>query len=290
MFLSMTGFGRASQVFPWGTVTLEISSVNHRYQEIGIRLPKELLSLENKIVSTLRSALKRGKIRLTAEVVWSEEYRTIRLDTGALASYYNQLKTVAEQLGGKSDFDLTSFLSLPGVCDVPRSGEGCEELWDNLIESSINAITEMKRFEGNKLYEAINGELLFFKKQVKELSERWNQVYPSALDSLKVRIDKLIERYDLEIDQGRIAQEVSMMSDKWDVTEELTRLDAHISKFNEISSGKESEGRKLDFLIQEMNRELNTMGSKVNDAEFRWKIVEAKSSLERIREQIQNVE
>jgi uncharacterized protein (TIGR00255 family) len=99
-----------------------------------------------------------------------------------------------------------------------------------------------------------------------------------------------MERFDLEIDQNRIAQEVSLMADKWDVSEELKRLSAHISKFKEITSGKDSEGRKLDFLIQEMNREVNTMGSKVGDAEFRWMIVDAKSCLERIREQIQNVE
>jgi uncharacterized protein (TIGR00255 family) len=99
-----------------------------------------------------------------------------------------------------------------------------------------------------------------------------------------------MEHFGLEIDQNRIAQEISLLADKWDVSEELTRLSAHAAKFREIASGKESEGRKLDFLVQEMNREVNTMGSKVGDAEFRWTVVEAKSCLERIREQIQNVE
>jgi uncharacterized protein (TIGR00255 family) len=133
-------------------------------------------------------------------------------------------------------------------------------------------------------------DLQEFEGLLRALSARWSEASSDSLESLKTRIEKVMERFDLEIDQNRIAQEVSLMADKWDVSEELKRLSGHIAKFKEITSGKDSEGRKLDFLIQEMNREVNTMGSKVGDAEFRWMIVDAKSCLERIREQIQNVE
>ena len=294
MFLSMTGFGRAARSFPWGTVTLEIISVNHRYQEVSVRLPKELSSFESKIVSSLRTALKRGKIRLNAEINWAPEYRTVRLDGDVLGSYYAQMQEISVRLGASPVFDLTSLLALPGVCDSQRAGgesdEEFDEAWDALLAATTGALADMKRSEGGKLEEFVDQDLWEFERLVNTLSERWSTASSSAFEGLSTRIQKIMERFNLEIDQGRIAQEVSILADKWDVAEELARLVGHISKFKEIMSGVESEGRKLDFLIQEMNREINTMGSKVGDAEFRWTIVEAKSCLERIREQIQNVE
>jgi uncharacterized protein (TIGR00255 family) len=148
----------------------------------------------------------------------------------------------------------------------------------------------MKKSEGAKLADAVGADLRDFERLFHALSERWDSASSEALEALRARVEKVMERFALEIDQNRVAQEVSLLADKWDVSEELARLSAHIAKFREIASGKESEGRKLDFLIQEMNREVNTMGSKVGDAEFRWMVVEAKSCLERIREQMQNVE
>lgn len=296
MFLSMTGFGRAEHTFPWGTVTFEIASVNHRYQEINVRLPREISSLESRIVSSLRSALKRGKIRLNADINWASEYKTVKVDTDVLCSYYTQLQELSGQLNAPSVADLTAFLPLPGVCDSPRIACGydgdpdSEKNWDVLLAETVGVMMEMKKSEGAKLQAVIDTELGEFERLVGALAERWNTASAAALDALKSRIEKIMERFELEIDQNRIAQEISLLADRWDVSEELARLAAHIAKFGEISGAKESEGRKLDFLIQEMNREVNTMGSKVGDAEFRWMVVEAKSCLERIREQIQNVE
>ena len=294
MFLSMTGFGRASHTLAWGTVTLEIASVNHRYQEITVRLPKEIASFESSVAVLLRSALKRGKIRLNAEIDWTGEYKTAVLDTDALCAYYNQLQKAAERLNTPPVSDLTSLLTLPGVCDSPRFHEGNGEEEGKFLEmltaTAVEALMEMKKSEGAKLQKIVELDLREFERLLCALSARWNEASSESLESLKIRIGKVMERFDLEIDQNRIAQEVSLMADKWDVSEELKRLSGHIAKFKEITSGKDSEGRKLDFLIQEMNREVNTMGSKVNDAEFRWMVVDAKSCLERIREQIQNVE
>lgn len=294
MFLSMTGFGRAAHVFPWGTVTFEISSVNHRYQEISVRLPKEISSLESKIVSLLRSKLKRGKVRLSADIVWTSEYKTVTLDTDVLRSYYVQLQSLSGQTGSPAVSDLTPLLTLPGVCDSSRTGDAdeAEEVWEKLTFAVIEALMEMKRSEGSKLESAVVQDVATFEGLLEGLSKRWDKASAEAMESLKTRIEKIMERFDLEIDQNRIAQEVSILADKWDVSEELARLAGHVSKFKEIAfdGRRESEGRKLDFLIQEMNREVNTMGSKVGDAEFRWTIVDAKSCLERIREQIQNIE
>lgn len=296
MFLSMTGFGRAGHTFPWGTVTFEIVSVNHRYQEINVRLPREIASLESRIVSSLRSALKRGKIRLSADISWANEYKTVKVDTDVLCSYYTQLQDLSGQLNAPSVSDLTAFLSLPGVCDSPRiaceydGDSDSEKIWDILLADTIGAMMEMKQSEGAKLQTVVDMELTEFERLVGALSERWNVASTAALEAQRGRIEKIMERFELEIDQNRIAQEISLLADRWDVSEELARLGAHIAKFGEISTAKESEGRKLDFLIQEMNREVNTMGSKVGDTEFRWMVVDAKSCLERIREQIQNVE
>lgn len=292
MFLSMTGFGRASRVFSWGTVTFEISAVNHRYQEIALRLPKELNALETELLVFLRAALRRGKVRLNAEISWAPEHRTATVDGEALASYIAQLDVIAKRLGTPLKFELTDFLSLPGVCDAPRGGEGCvfDSSWKALAEAAADALMEMKAFEGAKLQESVLRDLEALRRLLRALSDRWDVVAPAALDALKARIEKLAERFGLEVDQARIAQEVALLADKWDVSEELARLESHLRKFADIASGPESEGRKLDFLIQEMNREVNTLGSKVNDAEFRWQVVEAKSCLERMREQIQNIE
>ncbi|MDR1875419.1 MAG: YicC family protein [Synergistaceae bacterium] len=296
MFLSMTGFGRTVHAFPWGTISFELTSVNHRYQEINVRLPREIASLESRILSLLRSRLGRGKIRLNAEIAWASGSRVAKLDTDALSSYYRQLQELAGQWNLSavpSLSGLTPLLSLPGVCDAPPVIDGRigEDAWDLLIVETVDALMEMKLSEGRKLQGVVEQDMVEFERLTDSLSKRWDVASPEALEALRSRIEKVMERCDLEIDQNRVAQEISLLADRWDVSEELARLAAHVVKFREIAfNGKKSEGRKLDFLIQEMNREVNTMGSKVGDAEFRWTVVEAKSCLERMREQIQNVE
>ena len=292
MFLSMTGFGRSSREFPWGTVTFELTSVNHRYQDFSARLPRELSSLESRMITSLRAAINRGKVRLSAEIAWNPGARTPTLDEEGLMSLFRKVRELSRAEGLDTP-QLTSFLSLPGICetaDLVNDAEGEAAVWDELLASAVSSLMEMKRAEGAKLRGVIEADLLSFEGIVKTLSERWKTASSEALEALRTRIEKVMEHFALEIDEARVAQEVSLMADKWDVSEELARLSAHIERFRQTMDGKELAGRRLDFLIQEMNREVNTMGSKVNDADFRWGVVEAKSCLERIREQIQNVE
>ncbi|GHS93071.1 YicC family protein [Synergistales bacterium] len=292
MFLSMTGFGRAERDFKWGTVVFEVTSVNHRYQEISVRLPRELAQMENNITVSLRNMISRGKIRLSAEIKYAPHRNAARLDMDALSSYYGQIKQAAQRCGSPLP-DIAQCLSLPGVCDsfdgYWSACDGDKDAWEELLRSCGDAIMDMKKSEGAKLAVAVEQDLNIFEGLTHKMSERWGHASQDALLSLRARVEKIMERFGLDIDENRVASEVSIMADKWDVSEEIARLAAHISKFREISAGA-SEGRKLDFLIQEMNREINTMGSKVCDAEFRWIVVEAKSCLERIREQIQNIE
>ncbi|MCR5346471.1 MAG: YicC family protein [Fretibacterium sp.] len=297
MFLSMTGFGRASREFPWGTVTFELTSVNHRYQDFSARLPRELSPMESRLISLLRGALNRGKVRLSAEIAWNPGARTPTLDEEGLLLLFRRVRELALQEGAETP-SLSSFLSLPGICEASRALELMKDepqVWDELLNAALESLMEMKRAEGEKLKAVIEADLNAFEGIVSDLEARWRTASAEALEALRARIEKVMEHYELELDSARIAQEVSLMADKWDVSEELARLAAHIERFRQTmeggeTRGKDLAGRRLDFLIQEMNREVNTMGSKVGDADFRWGVVGAKSCLERIREQIQNVE
>ena len=294
MFLSMTGFGRASRDFPWGSVTFELTSVNHRYQDFSTRLPREFASMEWRFLSILRAGLNRGKVRLSAEVAWAPGARTPTLDEEGLLQFFRRVQSLARGQGLTAPADLTPFLVLPGICELGGAAaaevQEAPEVWDDLLHAALDSLMEMKRTEGEKMRSVVAGDLEAFEDIVRGLEERWRTAAAAALESLRARIERVAEHFALEVDEARVAQEISLLSDRWDVSEELARLAAHVERFQETMDGGGLAGRRLDFLLQEMNREVNTMGSKVADAEFRWGVVEAKSCLERIREQIQNVE
>ena len=294
MFISMTGFGSKSYSFTWGTVKFEISSINHKYQDFTVKLPRELMSLENRILSILRNNIPRGKVKLSAEITWNPGAKIPALDNDSLRVFINQVRTIAKRNSLDTAKDITSFLMIPGVLDV--SANVAEEearqnpaIWDKLTLEAIDALQEMRKTEGGKLHEKVSDDLSKLESIIETLKERWKIASGEAIEGLRTRIENVMEHYNLEIDEARIAQEVALMSDRWDVSEETARLEAHTGKFRKVME-EDSCGKKLDFLIQEMNREINTMGSKVNDSDFRWGVVEAKTCIERMREQIQNIE
>ncbi|MBR1658212.1 MAG: YicC family protein [Synergistaceae bacterium] len=294
MFVSMTGFGSKSHEFSWGTVKFEVTSVNHKFQDFSVRLPRELSSLENRILSILRSSITRGKVKLSAEITWNPGAKIPAIDNDGFSAFVNQVRSIAGQNNLEVSNDITSFLMIPGVLDT--TGNLAEEaalvnpeIWDDLTLGAVAALMEMKKSEGSKLHKKVEDDLIVLEGIAASLKERWKTAYSEAVENLRARIETVMEHYDLEIDEARIAQEVALISDKWDVSEETARLEAHTGKFRQTMN-EEPCGKKLDFLIQEMNREINTMGSKVNDADFRWGVVEAKTCIERMREQIQNIE
>ena len=295
MFLSMTGFGNSSHEFSWGTVSIEITSVNHKFQDFSARLPRELSSLENRIINLLRGAITRGKVKLSAEIAWNPGARIPVLDEEGLMNLMNQVRKIAKRNHVEAPTDIASFLLIPGVYDdhsnlAELAAQSNPEIWDDTVMKAVNSLMEMKKSEGLKLKAKVEADLNILVKIIDTLKERWEVANTEALESLRTRIENVMEHYNLEIDENRIAQEVSLMSDKWDVSEELVRLEAHCEKFRQVMESQEASGKRLDFLIQEMNREVNTMGSKVADARFRWGVVEAKTCIERMREQIQNIE
>lgn len=294
MLISMTGFGNTSYSFTWGTVKIEISSVNHKYQDFSVKLPRELSSLETRTLNILRSNIARGKVKLSAEITWNPGAKIPSLDNDSLRTFINQVRTLAKRNSLETAKDITSFLMIPGVLD--ETGNVAEEqarehpeIWDRLTLEAVDALNDMKKAEGEKLRAKIEADLTALEGITESLKERWKIAANDALEGLRTRIESVMEHYNLELDEARIAQEVALMSDKWDVSEEVARLEAHTGKFRQIMD-EPSCGKKLDFIIQEMNREINTMGSKVNDSQFRWGVVEAKACIERMREQIQNIE
>lgn len=295
MFVSMTGFGSSTREFSWGVVSVEITSVNHKYQDFSVRLPRELSSLENKIISQMRNSITRGKVRLTAEITFNPGANIPTLDGDSLMNFINQARKIAMRNYLDIPKDITKFLVIPGILDfsenaAEQAAHETPEIWDEIISDAISSLMEMKKSEGEKLKEKISGELSSLEKILSSMAERWKVAQSEALEGLRTRYVAVMEKFSLEIDEARISEEVAIMSDKWDVSEELARMEAHTGKFRQIMDGQESAGKKLDFLVQEMNREVNTMGSKVLDADFRWGVVEAKTCIERIREQLQNIE
>ena len=295
MLLSMTGFGSVRHEFPWGTVIAEASSVNHKYQDFSVKLSLELASLENRAMTLMRNAIRRGKVKLSMEIAWNSGSRVPVIDTDSLMNFYHQLRKIAKHNGLETSNDIMDFVNIRGILsnnDNPAEEVTREnpEIWDEIINSAIKSLEDMKKSEGKILEAKINDDLQTLDEISHVLKERWKIASEDAVEALRSKITRVMEYYKLEVDAQRIAQEVTLLSDKWDVSEELTRLDAHIAKFRQIMNESEASGKKLDFLIQEMNREVNTMGSKVTDAEFRWQVVEAKTCIEKIREQVQNIE
>ena len=305
--LSMTGFSRKSADYLWGTLNLEVSSVNHRYQEISVRLPREFSSFEPVLISKMRTMLGRGKIRLNVEILWNPEYKMVTIDSSLLKGYWEQLYQIAEEADCIQNMSLTDLLSLPGVCDTQKNSNIEKEIEDailSMLGELVDNLLEMKIKEGEMLAKDIALQLESFSRIIDLIGNEWQDVIPEALAALHVRLEKFLAEAasGITADPARLAQEIAIMSDKWDISEELVRSRSHIEKFNEMMNGETDDkdndrktenngvGKKLDFLVQEMNREINTIGSKVQNARLRWQVVEAKTCLERVREQIQNID
>lgn len=294
MLLSMTGFSRVSRDFDWGTITVEMSSVNHRYQEISLRLAKEISSFEPQINQMIRKNFRRGKIKLRADITLASSIRAAQINSDVLESYYRQLDESRKHLKMIEEVRVESLLQLPGVMDSPSFSTLIQEQGETpviqVMEEGIDSLLEMRKKEGEHLLEDILSNLASFEKIIEDIDSYWETGKEKALADVKMRLGKLISDHEGDLDEGRLAQEVAILADKWDISEEISRSRSHLEKFRSVLGKEHSEGRKLDFLLQEMNREINTMGSKISDSDLRWMVVEGKTFLERIREQVQNVE
>lgn len=293
MVKSMTSFGRASsEEGKKRFFTVEMKSVNSRYLDINIRMPKSLLSLEEEIRKIVSNSLSRGKVDVFINLkTYSQGEGIPKLDLRLAEEYLNCLREIEEKLGVKNDISVTQIARFPEVITMVEEEDKIEEIWEEvkpLISSSLNMMISMRESEGNKLKEDILNKITSIEDLVNEVDEVAENVPMAYKIKLEERLKELLKGVD--IDESRVAMEVCMFSDKITIDEEITRLKSHINQIRHTLNIHESVGRKLDFIIQEMNRETNTIGSKSSDIQMTNIVIDIKNLLEKIREQVQNIE
>ncbi|MBU5426471.1 YicC family protein [Tissierella pigra] len=293
MVKSMTGFGRGEFNNELYNLKVEIKAVNHRYNDIIIKMPRHISYLEEKIKKIIKSEIHRGKIDVYINLEYiNESAIEIKVDVPLARTYKSALEELSTELNLTENVRLYNLLGLSDIIKTERKELDEDTIWFSLKEAlniALNDIMSMKSAEGEELKEDISLKLLAIQNLVLDIEERSPLVVLEYKDKLRERIRELLDK-DISIDEDRITSEVVMFADKCNINEEIVRLKSHIKQFVSILNESSSIGKKLDFLIQEMNREINTIGSKANDVLISQRVVEAKAELEKIREQVQNVE
>mgnify|MGYP003376723245 FL=1 len=292
MIQSMTGFGRCQKTLGSRDITVEIKAVNHRYLEFSSRLPRSLGFIEDRLKAQVQSRIARGKVEVSVTVAEQKGSASrVTLNEGLALSYLEELRVFARKNG------LTDDLALSDLCRIPelfttRTAEVDEEaLWRDISETADGALDSfiaMRRREGEKLSADLAAKLYNILTLVEAVERRSPETVEAYRQRLYKKLGELLE--DRQIDDSRVLTEAALFADRVAVDEETVRLRSHIDQFRHILTLEEPVGRKLDFLVQEMNREANTIGSKAQDAEMARIVVELKSEIEKVREQIQNIE
>jgi len=292
MTRSMTGYGKAEVMGGEGKYAVEIRSVNHRYGEVSVKLPRQMLALEGDIRRRVSERFKRGKIDLFIQFEPAVGNITPPAANIPMAIAYNEAFSKLRQAIGSNDpVPLGLILSQK---DVLTTGEVAADLDSQVADlnaalvEALDCLEAMRLKEGEQLAREIGGRVGLVSELVEKVASRAPVAVAGNTERLRERIARLLG--ETPVDEMRIAQEVAILADRMEITEELVRLRSHFKQFHATMALDEPVGRKLDFLLQEMNREVNTIGSKANDAEIASIVVELKSELEKVREQVQNIE
>ncbi|MET0284422.1 MAG: YicC/YloC family endoribonuclease [Polyangiales bacterium] len=288
--LSMTGFGAGEASAHAQPLRVELRAVNHRHLDLRVRTPSELGDLSGLVEESLRARCGRGRIE--AQVLWrSPSASGSELDFERARRAYQQLTQLRDELAPGQEVPFTAVFGVPGVfASKPWQRDDVEQALRLATEQAIDALTAMRAREGEALAADIRARLALVRKSAATIEEHRPSMLESAQKRLTKRVEKLLEGSAVGLDPARLVQEAAWFAEKSDVAEELTRLASHLDEFERsLSSHGESVGRKLDFVVQEIGRELNTIGSKANDADVSRQVVELKAELERIREQVQNI-
>lgn len=288
----MTGYGRGENTQEGRRFTVEIKSVNHRYNDITIKLPRSMNYMEDAIKKKLTTQIARGKtdVYIFFETTSSQDVK-IDLNEALTDAYVNQLQQIRTRYNLKDDISLSLIAKFPDILTVEKADIDNDVLFNILmpaVDMALNEFLALRQKEGKALKEDILGKLDKIKSFVEDIKVRSPKVVTEYREKLKNRLNELMDMKD--IDEARIITEVTLFADRASVDEEVTRLMSHINQVRSILDEEEAIGRKLDFLIQEMNREANTIGSKSNDIEITQITVNLKSEIEKIREQVQNIE
>ncbi|WP_307406785.1 YicC/YloC family endoribonuclease [Neobacillus ginsengisoli] len=291
MVISMTGFGRSRVESDSFSVNVEVKTVNHRFCEINIRMPRQLLKIEDKIKKKLNQQIRRGRVEVYVSIEGEGAVtRKVHVDWKLIEEYYQFIKQAHEKYELEGKVSLQDLLNRSELLHIEESEVGNETL-ENLVltatEQAVNLLKQMRIAEGEELKKDLLASLSQIETNVTELQN----YAPLVVQLYKERITKRMQEFvNGMIDESRILTEVAVFADKADINEEITRLRSHIQQFIQTLNENEPIGRKLDFLVQEMNREANTIGSKANDSNIAKKVVEIKSLLEKLKEQVQNIE
>jgi len=288
----MTGFGRGEYSKDGKEFTVEIRTVNHRYSDIFIKLPRQIGFLEDKIRELVGKSISRGKTDVFVTYYnFSDDAKSVTLDEALAKTYISAVEALRDKFGLKDDITVSLISKYPDVLRVEQNEEDEELLWSMLkvaVEKALASLIEMREIEGEELKNDLLERASYIEGLINEISERAPEVPREYKIKLEARIKELLEQQT--IDENRIAMEAAVFADRCSIDEELTRLKSHISQLKQTLSFNQPVGRKLDFIVQEMNREINTIGSKANDLAITKNVVEIKSEIEKIREQVQNIE
>lgn len=290
----MTGFGRGEFMDNHHRFIVEIKAVNHRYNEIVIRMPKSLNSLEDRIRRRVADALARGRIDVYITLdEYGEKKRALRVDKDLAIAYHKTLRDLAEILQVSADIPLRQIATYPDVIKLEEVSEDVQLLWPKLeiaIGDAIDNLLQMRVREGANIQLDLAARLETISKYTATIEDRAPQIIKEYSERLLNRLRETLALLGHQPDEARVLQEVACFAERTNFTEELVRLKSHFDQFRHTCLSSESVGRKLDFLLQEINRETNTIASKANDFTVANLVVEMKSELEKVREQIQNIE
>ncbi len=292
MIKSMTGYGKSEQTIDSLNVTVEIKSVNHRYFEFSARVPREYGFLEEKLKKYCNSLITRGKVECYVSVEDLEEREMeVNVNETLAAGYVKALKELSERFGLKDDISAVTLSRYPDVITLHKASEDEERIWNavkTVAEIAVSKFIEMRETEGSKLRGDILSRADYIIECVEFIEGRSPETVREYNEKLKQRMKELLG--DAAVDEQRLLNEAAIYADKIAVDEETVRLRSHISQLREFMNSSEAIGRKLDFLVQEINREANTIGSKAQDVDIAKKVIAIKAEVEKIREQVQNIE
>ena len=292
MLKSMTGYGRASDCVNGFDVTFEIRSVNNRYLDTNIRLPRVYGYLEEKIKKAIQKSCARGKVDafLTVERPMGDQTE-IALDEALAAQYVAALRKIAENHGLRDDISVSTVARFSDIFSKKVKEDDADTVWsavEPVVEKAVAEFVAMRQREGEILYRDLDGRLDRMEAILCEIKSYSAQALTAYRERLEAKLKEFLE--DRQIDESRLLTEVGIIADKIDTGEEITRLGSHIEQFRSLLKQDAPSGRTLDFLTQELNREVNTIGSKCSMIEITQLVIDAKNEIERIREQIQNIE
>ena len=294
MLLSMTGFGEAHHQEAGLLVSVEVRTINNKHLKVSVRCGEAYASLDSKIEAIVRNRVRRGTVQVQVRLTRVDPGDAYRINREVLEGYRRQLSDISRTWHLSDTVPVSALLALPGVIDEGASGGGdVESVWPVVsaaVGEALDGLAIMRQQEGSALADDLRDNCATIAKHLKHIEARLPILRDEYQVRLLERVNKTLEKFDVTVAAADVVREIGLLAERADVSEEIVRLRSHLEQFESFLQSEESVGRKLDFLSQEMYREANTIGSKASDVEIPKHVIEVKTSVERIREQVQNVE